>query len=131
MKAYISSEEGTQPYQSHNDILEAVRKSGLEGDVIFVDVTADGERMTEFHRAIIQTTNNSMVTANKKPAASDMATFEAITSNPHRYRYNTTVMAGAGAVPYFQEAHGLSETIESVEGTFSGTLAYVCSELEK
>jgi homoserine dehydrogenase len=40
-------------------------------------------------------------------------------------------MAGAGAVPYFQEAHGLSENIESLEGTFSGTLAFVCSELEK
>jgi aspartokinase/homoserine dehydrogenase 1 len=60
-----------------------------------------------------------------------MQTFREITWNPHRYRYNTTVMAGAGAVPYFQEAHWLSEEIISVEGTFSGTLAYVCSELQK
>jgi homoserine dehydrogenase len=60
-----------------------------------------------------------------------METFEVITANPHRYKYNTTVMAWWGAVPYFQESHGLSENIESVEGTFSGTLAYVCSELEK
>ncbi len=87
--------------------------------------------MVQMHSDIIRSTGNRIVTANKKPAAANMNTFEQITANPHRYRYNTTVMAGAGAVPYFQESHGLSETIESVEGTFSGTLAYVCSELEK
>ena len=71
--------------------------------------------MIRFHKDIITGTSNRLVTANKKPAAADMTTFETLTGNPHRYRYNTTVMAGAGAVPYFQEAHGLSEEILSVE----------------
>jgi homoserine dehydrogenase len=75
--------------------------------------------MSQFHRDIISGTANRMVTANKKPLADDMNAFMDATANPHRYRYNTTVMAGAGAVPYFQEAHGLSEKIQSVEGTFS------------
>jgi homoserine dehydrogenase len=103
----------------------------MDGDVIFIDVTAEDKAMIQFHLDIIGKTSNQIVTANKKPAAADMKTFELLTGNPHRYRYNTTVMAGAGAIPYFQEAHGLSEDILSVEGTFSGTLAYVCSELEK
>ncbi len=119
------------PYSNHDEILEAVRKSGLEGEIIFVDVTAEGPKMLEFHQKVIRDTVNRLVTANKKPLVGPMETFKAIASNPSRYRYNTSVMAGASAVPYLQEVHGLSEEILSVTGTFSGTLAYVCSELEK
>jgi homoserine dehydrogenase len=49
--------------------------------------------MIQLHKTIIQETANRIVTANKKPAAADMETFEVITANPHRYKYNTTVMA--------------------------------------
>jgi homoserine dehydrogenase len=118
-------------YTKHIEILEAVKKSGLEGEVIFVDVTAEGPKMLEFHQKIIQETVNKIVTANKKPLVGSMESFRAIASNPARYLYNTSVMAGAAAVPYLQEVHGLSETVLSIQGTFSGTLAYVCSELEK
>lgn len=131
VKLFLNENEYSRSYQNYEQILEAVRKSWMEGEVIFIDVTANGTEMIQFHKTIIQETANRIVTANKKPAAADMQTFEIITGNPHRYKYNTTVMAWWGAVPYFQESHGLSESIESVEGTFSGTLAYVCSELEK
>lgn len=131
IKLFLSDNGDSKSYQNHEQILEAVRKSWMEGDIVFIDVTANWNEMIQFHKTIIQETANRIVTANKKPAAADMKTFETITWNPHRYKYNTTVMAWWGAVPYFQESHGLSESIESVEGTFSGTLAYVCSELEK
>lgn len=131
LKHTLSQIPESQSYGPHEEMLSAVKKMGMEWEIVFIDVSADGDKMTDFHRDIIQKTINRIVTANKKPAAADMETFEAITGNPQRYRYNTTVMAWAGAVPYFQEAHGLSETVQSVEGTFSGTLAYVCSELEK
>ncbi len=127
----LKDKQVSTPYSSHDQILESVKKSGMEWEVIFIDATADGNSMVEFHKKVIGDSTNRIVTANKKPAAAEMQTFESLTKNPHRYRYNTTVMAWAGSVPYFQEAHGLSEKIESVEGTFSGTLAYVCSELEK
>ncbi len=131
LKHTLSQIPESQSYGPHEEMLSAVKEMGMEWEIVFIDVSADGDKMTDFHRDIIQKTINRIVTANKKPAAADMETFEAITGNPQRYRYNTTVMAWAGAVPYFQEAHGLSETVQSVEGTFSGTLAYVCSELEK
>lgn len=130
IKAFTMSDV-SKGYENHYQILEEIKKSGMEWEVVFVDVTANWEEMITFHKNIIQETTNKIVTANKKPAAADMETFQIITGNPHRYRYNTTVMAGGWAVPYFQEIHGLSESVESVEGTFSGTLAYVCSELEK
>lgn len=131
LKHTLSQIPESQSYGPHEEMLSAIKEMGMEWEIVFIDVSADGDKMTDFHRDIIQKTINRIVTANKKPAAADMETFEAITGNPQRYRYNTTVMAWAGAVPYFQEAHGLSETVQSVEGTFSGTLAYVCSELEK
>jgi homoserine dehydrogenase len=131
MRSLLSEENRTQSYDSHQQILEAVRTMGMEWEIVFVDVTADGQTMIDFHKDVIRSTTNRIVTANKKPAAADMGTFKAITGNPQRYGYNTTVMAWAGTVPYLQNIHWLSETLELVEGTFSGTLAYVCSELEK
>jgi aspartokinase/homoserine dehydrogenase 1 len=118
-------------YETHDEILQAVKKAGLEGEIVFVDVTAEGPKMAQFHQKVIKETVNKIVTANKKPLVGPMETFVGMTGNPGRYRYNTSVMAGASAVPYLQEAHGLSEKVLSVVGTFSGTLAYVCSELEK
>lgn len=118
-------------YTWYEEILSRIRQSGIDGDITFVDVTANWDKIIDLHKKIIMDSNNNIVTANKKPVAADMRTFEILTSNPHRYKYNTTVMAGGGAVPYFQESHGLSEDILLVEGTFSWTLAYVCSELEK
>jgi homoserine dehydrogenase len=118
-------------YSKHDEILEAVKKSGLEGEIIFVDVTAEGPKMLDFHQKVIRETVNKLVTANKKPLVGSMESFQAIASNPARYLYNTSVMAWAAAVPYLQEVHGLSETVLSIQWTFSGTLAYLCSELEK
>ena len=126
-------EESTSPttqYGSYEHILESVRKAGLEGEIVFVDATANGSQMLAMHMAVIRDTANSIVTANKLPLAGPMDTFRLLTNDPSRYAYNTTVMAGATAVPYLQQAHGISEGLIGLSGTFSGTLAYVCSELE-
>ncbi len=128
---WMELDEQMIDYKNHDQILETVKKSGLEGEVIFVDVTAEGPKMLDFHQKIIKETINKLVTANKKPLVGSMETFQSIASNPSRYLYNTSVMAWAAAVPYLQEVHGLSETVLSIQWTFSGTLAYVCSELEK
>lgn len=80
-------------YKNHDQILETVKKSGLEGEVIFVDVTAEGPKMLDFHQKIIKETINKLVTANKKPLVGSMETFQSIASNPSRYLYNTSVMA--------------------------------------
>ncbi|MBP9779077.1 hypothetical protein KBD33_00470 [Candidatus Gracilibacteria bacterium] len=123
--------ENIVSYSHHDQILEAVKRCGLEGEIIFVDVTSEGPKMLDFHQKVIKESVNKLVTANKKPLVGSMESFQTIASNPSRYLYNTSVMAGAAAVPYLQEVHGLSETVLSIQGTFSGTLAYVCSELEK
>jgi hypothetical protein len=42
MRAFLSdSENNTQPYSEYSQMLEAVRKSGMEGEIIFVDATAE------------------------------------------------------------------------------------------
>jgi homoserine dehydrogenase len=51
----------------------------MEGEVIFIDVTANGNNMIDFHKNVIKNSTNRIVTANKKPAAADMQTFESIT----------------------------------------------------
>jgi cytochrome c biogenesis protein ResB len=48
MRSLLSEENRTQSYDSHQQILEAVRTMGMEWEIVFVDVTADGQTMIDF-----------------------------------------------------------------------------------
>lgn len=119
-------------YSSLNELSEVVHNNKNESSVVFVDVTALNEPMTDFHLHIIRNTSYGIVTANKNPVAlSDYSIFQELTANPRRYKYSCSVMAGAQAVPFIQYRRDLNDKLMAVRGCFSGTNGYICSELEK
>lgn len=126
--------KGAETYGKYGELLEKARY-GLRNDesqLVFVDVTALNEPMTQFHLQIIGQTPYGIVTANKNPIAlSDYNTFQTLTQDVGRYGYRCSVMAGADVVPFVRDAKDLQDTILKIEGSFSGTLGYVSSELEK
>ena len=98
----------------------------------FVDITALGTLMTRFHLSVIGTTNHGIVTANKVPLTEvDFSTFQFLTRNVRRYGYRCSVMAGAEAVDFIQDARDLGDKITGIEGCFSGTLGYVVTRLHQ
>ena len=100
--------------------------------LVFVDVTALNEPMTEFHLKVIRDTPYGIVTANKNPVAlSDYAVFQELTRHPRRYGYRCSVMAGAESVTFLQDLRDLNDRLHSIEGCFSGTNGYIATELEK
>ena len=126
--------KGAETYRKHGELLERARY-GLRNDesqLVFVDVTALNDPMTQFHLMVMEETPYDLVTPNKNPIAlSDYATFQRLTGDIRRYGYRCSVMAGADAVPFVRDAKDLQDTILKIEGSFSGTLGYVSSELEK
>ncbi len=120
--------------ERYSDLKDVIKKAcdWLDGDVVFVDATADSsETMREIHRYIIDS-RLKIVTANKNPIALCSAEeFDYLTKHRDQYGYNAAVMAGGDAVPFLQDSYDISDPVYRIEGCFSGTLGYVCSELEK
>lgn len=103
-----------------------------ESDIVFIDTTADASKENlEFHKEVIGRWG-LIVTANKNPIAlSTMEEFRYLTRDRRRYAYRASVMAGGPAVKEIAWAYDTKNTVHSIEWCFSGTLAYICSELEK
>lgn len=119
-------------YQRHSELIEIIRKNGLEGNVIFVDATADKYKMIKFHVNVITNTENKIVTCNKNPSSlSSFDDFVNITKNRNRYGMRATLMAGSHAIDQLREFYDTCEEMKKIEGCFSGTLGYITSELDK
>lgn len=121
-------------YTGMTDILDALKHQGYSGEVIIVDVTAaKGEKITKFHLdAISADYGYKIVTANKNIVSLEgQETFDIATKDHGSYDYNTAVMAGAGAVDFVVRSERNNDSVTSIEGCFSGTLGYICCELEK
>lgn len=117
--------------ESTNDILKIIKKAWLNWEVIFIDATAGKDDMRDFHLAVIEESDNFLVTANKNPVSLyDIDIFKRLTKN-RRYQYTTTVMAGSGIVRFMRWTKKISDTIHSLSWVFSGTLWYITWELEK
>lgn len=124
---------GTIARDGYTSIFASFKTLGLEEkDIVFIDTTADGSRENlEFHKEVLRRWGK-IVTANKNPVAlSSMEEFRFLTRDRHRYAYRAAVMAGGPAVNELIGAYDTKNTIHSLEWCFSGTLAYICSELEK
>ena len=123
-----------KPYSQMEEILMALKKKGHSWEVIIVDVTAaKWPDITQFHLdAIGPKYGLDMVTANKNPVSLwSVEEFKALTGNHGDYNYNTTVMAGGGAITFVGQCYDNHDSILSIEWCFSGTLGYIASELEK
>ncbi|GAB0174223.1 MAG: hypothetical protein HHAS10_01020 [Candidatus Altimarinota bacterium] len=114
-------------------ILHSLKTLGLrESDIVFIDTTADASKENlEFHKEVIRR-GGVIVTANKNPIAlSSVEEFRYLTRDRRKYAYRASVMAGGPAVNEIAGAYDTKNTVHSIEGCFSGTLAYICTELEK
>ncbi len=129
------SEAVTHPYGDEEmvDVLfSAVNESGLNGSVIFIDVTAlKGEGILRVHEQALKD-GNRVVTANKNPLAlSTTEEFRQLAGFPALYNYSPTVMAGGGAISWLRQAQNINEEIYKIEGMFSGTMGFICSQLDE
>ena len=116
-------------YSGIEDILKVLRRSSKSISVIDVTASAD---MLELHRGIIDGTRHKVVTANKAPlAVCDFDTFQTLTSKTQRYGFRCSVMAGAEAVDKLRDLCDLGDTPVRIEGSFSGTLGFITTELQK
>ena len=123
---------GARGYDSLDALLDAANGRRVrEGTLAFVDVTAVGEPMTRFHKNVELNTPYGLVTANKNPIAlSPYGLFQKLTRDVRRYGYRCSVMAGAGAVPFLQDMRDLNDPLGLITGCLSGTLGFICSQLE-
>lgn len=126
------SGEARGTYAKHTDLVNLVNAYDKPSNLVFIDVTSLNEQMREFHLETICNSPHSIVTANKNPVAlSDYDTFQTLTSDPRRYGYRCSVMAGADTVPFLRNLRDLNDNLVSIQGCFSGTLGYISSQLEK
>jgi len=115
-------------YKGLQALFEFIRN---EDSLRVVDTTSSPD-MLDFHRRVISETRHTIITANKLPLAEcSFEEFKALTFEHKRYSYNCSVMAGADAVPFLRDLSDLGERPSKVVGSFSGTLGYVISEIEK
>jgi len=119
-------------YSNMDEILEVVNNEWLDGEVIFVDLTAWKDVLLDFHKKVILNSQNSIVTANKNPISLfNIEDFDILTSFHHRYDANTTAMWWAWVVNFINERKEIQDEILNIKWCFSGTLWYILSELEQ
>ncbi len=119
-------------YTDLSELLQVAQAGGYEHDLVFIDVTAGKQPLLDFQKLVITKSANKVVTANKNPVAlSSMEDFRVLTADRSRYGFRASVMAGADTVTHLTDLYDISEHVISVEGSLSGSLAYICSELEK
>ncbi len=123
---------GVMGSSNQREIIKAVNQMGLDGDVVFVDATANHDEMSRFHSNVIASTNNKLVTANKNPIAlGDYDDYYELTSDPTRYKYSATVGAGIGIVPWLHERAAMNDTVRKMEASLSGTGGFITTEIAK
>ncbi|RRR78674.1 MAG: homoserine dehydrogenase [Candidatus Viridilinea halotolerans] len=99
----------------------------LRQQAIFIDATAaDG------HEAALIAhvdAGDRVVLANKRPLSADRASFHSLTATGAT-RYEATVGAGLPVISTLQSLRDSGDTLVRIEAAMSGTLGYLCSELE-
>lgn len=94
---------------------------------VVVDVTAAAGHAAPLARAVAA--GHRVVLANKKPLSAAQADFTALTAGG-RTRYETTAGAGLPVIATLQGLLDSGDTLTSIEAAMSGTLGYLCTELE-
>ncbi len=121
-----------QEYDSLSELLKLLKDEGMSGEIAFVDISAGKNELRDFHLKVIDETEESIITANKNPLSIfSTDVFRTLTRYRERYGFLCTVMAGANAVSNLLDYYDTSEKVKKIEACFSGTLGYLCAELEK
>ena len=101
------------------------------GNLCVVDTTS--AEMTEVHLACLRR-GVPVVTANKKPITDRSAAYEEIRrlgrGHRMRYWYETTAGAGLPVISTVRELVDTGDGVTRIAGCLSGTLGYICSQLD-
>lgn len=118
-------------YKSLDDLLNIANESASDkSKIIFIDVTPETD-ITNFHLNVLKA-GYGLATANKNPLAlSDFKIFKELTRDSKKYGCRATVMAGAESIYFLQDTKKLGDNLIKLQGCFSGTLGYICAELDK
>lgn len=115
-------------YGSLDELVRLPLERGNDS-LVFVDVTAARD-IAPFHLKVVEETPYAVITANKNPLTlTDYSTFQRLTRRPLKYDYRCSVMAGAEAVVFLRDLRDVEDRPQLIEGCFSGTLGYLCSQL--
>jgi homoserine dehydrogenase len=107
--------------------LDTVR-TGMRPGAILVDATASAETRPTIEAAL--DAGCAVVLANKKPLAAPWAEAGRLFGNP-RLRYEVTVGAGLPVIGSLQYLRDVGDEATVIEGCLSGTLGFLCAELER
>lgn len=103
------------------------RSVALAGAGLIVDVTAaDGQEQALAERVAA---GDRVVLANKKPLSADYGAFLALTAGGAT-RYEATVGAGLPVIGTLRALLDSGDEVARIEAAMSGTLGYLCGELE-
>ena len=129
---YMHDLDEYHQYNNLSDLLKLIQNEGMAGEIAFVDITAGKDDLRDFHLKLINDSDETIITANKNPLSIySTDVFRTLTRYRERYGFLCTVMAGANAVSNLLDYYDTSEIVKKIEACFSGTLGYLCAELEK
>jgi len=113
--------------QRQADLISVLDAAGGEGAIV-VDCTASDATVPALLAALAR--GHGVVLANKRPLTGPLEVYQRLTASL-RLRHEATVGAG---LPVISTLRGLLDTgdqITAIEGAFSGTLGYLCSQWQK
>jgi homoserine dehydrogenase len=102
--------------------------AALQAGTILADVTASPKTEPTLRAALAA--GCGVVLANKIPLAGSWATAQSFFEHPH-LRYEVTVGAGLPVINTLQYLLATGDQVAAIEGCLSGTLGYLCAELER
>ena len=101
--------------------------SSITAGAIVADVTASDDTVSLLKSALSR--GCGVVLANKRPLAAAWSEAEAFFSRPY-VRYEATVGAGLPVISTLRNLISCGDSFSSIKGVLSGTLGYMCSEME-
>ena len=102
--------------------------SALSPGTILVDVTASNDTVPLLRSALSH--GCGIVLANKRPLATAWSEAEVFFTHPY-VRYEATVGAGLPVISTLRNLLTCGDTFTSIKGVLSGTLGYMCSQMER
>jgi homoserine dehydrogenase len=114
-----------------NSALDLVQNLSNPSSTIVIDCSATESTIPALLRAM--QSGAAITMANKKPLSSNYSNWLEFTAAPriHRLRYESTVGAGSPFITVCNRLIAANDKINKIQGTFSGTLGFVMSGLER
>lgn len=109
------------------DLTAIIEAAGRDGSIV-VDCTASDDTCPALLTAL--GLGYGVVLANKRPLTGSVAMYRQLVANP-RLRYEATVGAGLPVIGTLRSLLDTGDQVTAIEGAFSGTLGYLCGQLQR